>query len=93
MATKAYQLNKFIRVHDYFQEFESIQRQNRAKTNTKITEEAVDNVKNFLQEYPRTSLRKSSQVSCTKTTLWRNLRKDLRKTFYRYISAQPLTDA
>ena len=38
-ATKAYQINKFIRVYGYFQEFGSIQEQKRAKTNPKRIEE------------------------------------------------------
>ena len=55
-ATKAYQLNKFIRVHDHFHEFGSIKKQKRAKTNPKRTEEVVENVKSFVQENPGTLL-------------------------------------
>ena len=47
------QLNTFIRVSDNFQELRSIQKQNRAKTNPKRTEDVVENVKNFVQESPR----------------------------------------
>ena len=85
-------MNKFIRVYGHFQECRLIQEQNRAKTNPKRIEEALENVKSFVQENPRTSPRKfSPQVSCTKTTLWRFFRKDLGKKFYRYTSVQPLT--
>ena len=64
------------------------------KTNPKRTEETVENVKNFAQENSTTSLQKSSpQVSCTKTPLWRILRKDLGQKLCHYTSVQPLTDA
>ena len=54
-----------------FQEVGSILKQNRAKTIPKRTNEPAENMKNFEQENPRTSPRKSSsQDSCTKPTLW-----------------------
>ena len=65
-ATKAYHLYKFIKVLDHFHEFGSIQKQERAKTNSKRTEEVVENMKRFVQENPGTLLRKTSQqVFCT----------------------------
>ena len=89
-ATKAYQLNKFIRFMTIFKNLHQSRNRIKLKPNPKRTEEAVKKVKNFVQKNPRTSLRKSSpEVSCTKTKLWRILRNEFGKKFYHFTSVQP----
>jgi len=93
-AKNKYQLNKFTRVRDLFEESGTIHKQKRAAIKPKRTEEVVEEVRRFMAENSSSSLRKACQnISPTKTTMWRILRHDLHLRFYHHTTVQPLTEA
>ena len=92
-ATQAYKRNMFSRVRDNFEKFGSVCPRKPLKKKTKRTQEAIQEVKDFIEENPRCSLRKAEQqISPSKTTLWRILRYDLNFKFYHYKMVQSLSD-
>jgi len=92
-ATQAYKRNMFSRVRDNFEKLGSVCPGTPLKKKTKRTQEAIQEVKDYIKENPRCSLWKAEQqISPSKTTLWRILRYDLNLKFDHYKMVQSLRD-
>jgi len=92
-VTHASKQNMFSRVRDNFEKIGSVWPRKPLKKKTKRTQEAIQEVKEFIEESLRCSLRTAEQqTSISKTTLWRMLRYDSNFYFYYYKVVQSLID-